>query len=75
MKKFIKKHKAAFIRTVLIAVLTLVTYIVLHRIGTAERGYEAIGGEAFAFLIPYFIWVANKFKKPIKEVGDNELEQ
>ena len=35
-----------------------------------ERGYNAIGGEVFMFLIPFFVWVAPEIKKSIKEIKD-----
>lgn len=71
MKKFFRKNKAAFIRAILIVVLTLLAYIVLHKVATVERGYEAIGGEACAFLIPYFLWVLPKSKDTAKAVKNN----
>ena len=35
-----------------------------------DRGYEAIGGEMFMFLIPLFVWIAPEVKKSIKEIKD-----
>lgn len=32
----------------------IVLYTVLHAFGTAARGYEAVGGEIVAFLVPFF---------------------
>lgn len=29
-------------------------YVVLHAIATWQRGYEAVGGEAFAIVVPIF---------------------
>lgn len=29
-------------------------YIVLHMVATWQRGYEAVGGEAFALVVPLF---------------------
>ncbi len=70
MKRFIKKHRKA----ILTVVAAIAAYILLHKIGTAERGYEAIGGEIFALLIPVFVWLAPSFKEVFKVVNDNAVD-
>jgi len=72
MKKLIKflkaNYKPILIGLILAAVL-ICGYTVLHNIATAERQYEAIGGEIFIFLIPFLYLVI-----PQKEGGANELD-
>lgn len=70
----IKRNYLKWILKILgIAALTIYCYLLAHEAATAERGYDAVGGELCAFLIPYFIWLAPKLKETTKAVkGDNE---
>lgn len=75
MKKFLKKHAKTIIKTVLIWSVAAVAYIVAHKAGTAERGYEAVGGEIFVPMLIIFaeeIW--NIFKAPFKAVKSNDVD-
>ena len=61
--KFIRKNfKKILISTVVIAAV-FIGYEILHIIATAERGYDAIGGEIFIFLMPYLIKTAKEAVK------------
>ena len=52
----------------LLAIIALVAiYQVLHIIATAERGYKAIGGEIFVFIIPFIIYGFKDTLRGIKE--------
>ena len=68
--KFLKANKKWILKWVFVFVLSAVAFILLHKLATVERGYNAIGGEMFMFLIPFFVWVAPEIKKSIKEIKD-----
>lgn len=68
--KFLKANKRFIFKWFLVGVLTLVAFIGFHKLATIERGYNAIGGEMFMFLIPFFVWIAPEIKKSIKEIED-----
>lgn len=74
MKKFMKKYfKKALLATAIIAALCI-GYAILHAIATAERHYNAVGGEIFIFLLPYIISVAIKTAKEIKAMFKGQGE-
>ena len=68
--KFLKANKKVILKWSFVFVLSAVAFAGLHKLATVERGYEAIGGEIFMFLIPFFVWVAPEIKKSIKEIKD-----
>ena len=68
--KFLKENWKWILKWVFVFVLSVVAFILLHKLATIERGYNAIGGEMFMFLIPFFVWVAPEIKKSIKEIKD-----
>ena len=68
--KFLKANKPFIFKWFLVGVLTVVAFVGLHKLATIERGYDAIGGEMFMFLIPFFVWIAPEIKKSIKEIKD-----
>ena len=70
MKRFFKKNLKFIIKWVVVLLASVMFYKVCHYVATFDRGYEAIGGEIFMFLIPYFVWVAPEIKKSIKEFKD-----
>lgn len=41
-----------------IAALTVGVFLLMHEAATAERGFNAIGGEVAALFIPFFLWIA-----------------
>lgn len=68
MKRFLKMNYKAIIKGLILIAVLIFGYIVLHDIATAERGYNAIGGEATIFLLP-LLWWAKPSLKDIK-AGD-----
>ena len=68
--KFLKANKKMILKWFFVLVLAGVTFAGFHKLATVERGYNAIGGETFMFLIPFFVWVAPEVKKSIKEIKD-----
>ena len=70
MKKFFKKNYKFIIKWLVVLSVSVMLYKLCHYIATLDRGYEAIGGEMFMFLIPFFVWVAPEIKKSIKEFKD-----
>ena len=70
MKKFFKKNYKFIIKWLIVLLAAVMFYKVWHYVATLDRGYEAIGGEMFMFLIPLFVWIAPEIKKSIKEIKD-----
>ena len=68
--KFLKENWKWILKWVFAFVLSAVAFILFHKLATIERGYNAIGGEIFVFLIPFFVWIAPEIKKSIKEIKD-----
>lgn len=68
--KVLKANKKMILKWFFVFVLSAVAFVGLHKLATVERGYNAIGGETFMFLIPFFVWVAPEIKKSIKEIKD-----
>ena len=69
--KFLKSNKKVILKWSFVFVLSVVAFLGLHKLATVERGYNAIGGEIFMFLIPFFVWIAPEIKKSIKEIKDD----
>jgi hypothetical protein len=65
--KILKENWKCILKWTFVFVLSVVAFILLHKLATVERGYNAIGGEMFMFLIPFFVWIAPEIKKSIKE--------
>lgn len=68
--KFLKANKKMILKWSFVFVMSVVAFAGLHKLATVERGYNAIGGEMFMFLIPFFVWIAPEIKKSIKEIKD-----
>ena len=68
--KFLKENKKWILKWFFVILLSVVAFLGLHKLATVERGYNAIGGEMFMFLIPLFVWIAPEIKKSIKEIKD-----
>lgn len=68
--KFLKENKKWILKWFFVILLSVVAFLGLHKLATVERGYNAIGGEMFMFLIPFFVWIAPEIKKSIKEIKD-----
>ena len=69
--KFLKENKKWILKWFFVILLSVVAFLGLHKLATVERGYNAIGGEIFMFLIPFFVWIAPEIKKSIKEIKDD----
>ena len=54
MKRFIKRNRKKIIKTLAIVTVALIAYQIAHNVATAERGYEAVGGELFVPLLVIF---------------------
>ena len=73
MKRFLKKYKP-IIKIVLLLAAAIFIYILAHKAGTSERGYEAIGGEIFLPFVVLFaedIWEI--IKAPFKAVKSENV--
>lgn len=74
VKNFLKENKKVILKWFFVFVLSAVAFVGLHKLATVDRGYEAIGGEMFMFLIPIFVWIYPEIKKSIKDVKDELLK-
>lgn len=75
MKRFIKRHGKGTMSAVGITAATIAVYLFAHDTATVQRGYEAIGGEIFIFLIPAFVvWFAPKAKELFKGAAKDVLD-
>ena len=61
--RFIVHNRRAIIKGLALATVAIIAYEVAHDFGTAERGYNAIGGEIF---IPFLIVLAKPIWQMIK---------
>lgn len=67
MKKILKlivHNRKNIIKTLVIVGVSIGVYMLAHKVATAERGYEAIGGEIF---IPFLVIFAKDIGEMIKE--------
>ena len=65
--KFLKENYKPILKGLFLACALIFGYTLLHNIATAQRGYNAIGGEIFVFFIPYLWWAIRSLKET-KEV-------
>ena len=56
--KIVKKHYKSVLLIVAVVGILYFCFSLIHDIATAQRGYEAVGGEIFIFLLPYLVYVA-----------------
>lgn len=63
MKKF-RFNRKKLVKTLAIVGCAVGAYLLAHKAGTAERGYDAVGGEIF---IPFLILFAEDIWGMIKE--------
>lgn len=72
MKKVLRlivHNRKTIIKTLALGTVAIAAYVVAHKLGTAERGYEAIGGEAFIpFLIIFAEDIWEVIKAPLEEM-------
>lgn len=67
MKKFLRfivHNRRAIIKTLAIGITAIVAYEMAHKLGSMQRGTEAIGGEIF---IPFLVIFAKPLWEMIKE--------
>ena len=62
MKKFIEANYRKIIKVLLWASALIIGFILLNDIATAERGYDAIGGEIAIFALPVLWWAKPSLK-------------
>ncbi len=62
--RYIVHNRKNVVKTLAIVGVAVGAYMLAHKAGTAERGYEAIGGEIF---IPFLIIFAKDIWGMIKE--------
>lgn len=71
--RYIIHNRKKIVKTLAILGVAIIAYVIAHKAGTAERGYEAIGGEIF---IPFVILFAEDIwgmiKKPFEKVIAND---
>lgn len=60
-------NKKKVLKWVLISVLSVILFVLAHKLATAERTYNAIGGEMFMLMIPFFVWYVQDCVKFFKE--------
>lgn len=73
MKKLFRRNVKTIMKCALTLSVAIIAYILVHKAGTAERGYEAIGGEIFIPLLIVFaedIWKI--IKAPFKAVKSKD---
>lgn len=73
MKKLFRRNVKTIMKCALTLAVAIIAYILAHKAGTAERGYEAIGGEIFIPLLIVFaedIWKI--IKAPFKAVKSED---
>ena len=54
LKMLIKKVP---VKWIVLSVLGIVLFMLAHKLAIVERSYNAMGGEMFMLLIPFFVWV------------------
>lgn len=67
IKNFARNNWWEITKAVLLTIITILIYVYCHKLATIERGYEAIGGEMFAFLIPFALWMKSSWKRGEEE--------
>lgn len=67
MKVMKTSSKKKLIKWVLISILSVILFVLAHKLATVERSYNAMGGEMFMLLIPFFVWYVQDCKKQLKE--------
>ena len=64
LKMIIKKVSVKWIA---LSILGVALFLLAHKLATIERSYNAMGGEMFMLLIPFFVWYVQDCKKQLKE--------
>ena len=75
MKKFLRRiihNRKKIFKTLVIVGLAVVSFVVAHKLGNAERGYNAIGGEIFVPLLVIFgVKIREFIKLPLEALNEN----
>ena len=66
MKKFLRENGKFITKWLIVLVVSFVLYDIFHDMATLKRGYNAIGGEMFMLMIPFWVWLAPSFKDIFK---------
>lgn len=65
-------NRKNIVKTLAIVGIAIVAYVLAHNSATAERGYEALGGEVFIpFLIIFAKDIWGMIKEPFKAVRND----
>lgn len=67
-------NKKKVLKWVLIFFVSVIAFAIAHKLATIERSYNAIGGEMFVLLIPFFVWYIQDCVKFFKEY-ENENQK
>ena len=67
-------NKKKVLKWVLIFLISVIAFVIAHKLATMERSYKAIGGEMFMLLIPFFVWYIQDCVKFFKE-DENENQK
>lgn len=65
-QKFMRRYLISIILAVIGVAVMFGIYGIAHSLATAERGYEAIGGEMFVLAIPFYIYAIRKTAKDMR---------
>lgn len=65
-QEFMRKYLISIILAVIGFAGLLGIYGIAHILATAERGYEAVGGELFVLVIPFYIYAIRKTVKDMR---------
>lgn len=71
LKMIIKKVSVKWIA---LSVLGVALFLLAHKLATVERSYNAMGGEMFMLLIPFFVWYVQDCKKQLKEDKNGKVQ-
>lgn len=67
-------NKKKVLKWVLIFFVSVIAFAIAHKLATVERSYNAMGGEMFMLLIPFFVWYVQDCVKFFKE-DENENQK
>lgn len=60
-------NKKKVLKWVLVFSISVIAFAIAHKLATIERSYNAMGGEMFMLLIPFFVWYVQDCKRIFKE--------
>lgn len=69
--RFVIHNRRSVVKWFALVTVAIVSYQIAHKLGTAERGYEAVGGEIFVpFLVFFAKDIFKMFTEPFKVVKE-----